>query len=221
MTKKELPKYTKEEELFNAITHIIGAAFGVVALILGIVFGVKTNKNAAEMTGIILYGVSMILLYTMSSLYHFLPRNKAKRVFRIFDHCTIYLLIAGTYSPICLISLGATSWGIILFAVVWSCAIVGITFNAINMYWKAVKVLSMVLYLAMGWSVVFAIFPLLDVFPFEGFMWLLAGGIAYTVGVIFYAMGKKKKFVHGIWHLFCLVGTLLQFIAIFVYVINI
>lgn len=219
MANRELPKYTKNEELFNAITHIVGGGFGILALILGLVFGIKNNHDFAGITGILLYGISMILLYTMSSLYHFLRVGRAKRVFRVFDHCTIYLLIAGTYSPICLIALRDTSWGIILFSVVWGCAIIGITFNAINMYWKAIKILSMVLYLAMGWSVVFAIFPLLEVFPQEGFIWLLAGGLFYTIGVIFYAAGKKHKFVHGIWHLFCLMGTILQFVCIILYVI--
>lgn len=219
MTKKELPTYTKGEEIFNAVTHIVGGAFGIFALIMCVLLAIKHNQTSLGMFSIVLYTSTIIILYTMSSIYHFLNRNNAKKVFRIFDHCTIYLLIAGTYSPICLISLRNSPWGIILFSIVWGCAIIGITFNAINMYWKAVKIISMILYIAMGWCVIFAIFPLLEVVPLACFYWLLAGGLAYTLGVIFYGLGKKIKYMHSIWHLFCILGTVLQFIAIYVYII--
>ena len=214
---KELPQYTKGEEIFNAVSHIVGGAFGIVALILGIVYGIKYHHDALGMLGIVFYGVSMILLYTMSSIYHFLRRNKAKKVFRIFDHCTIYLLIAGTYSPICLITLRDSIMGIILFSIVWGCAIIGITANAINMYALPIKILSMIMYLAMGWCVVFAIKDLMQLMPIQEFWWILAGGIAYTIGCIFYGIGAKKKYIHSVWHLFVLLGTILQFVGIFAY----
>ena len=214
---KELPQYTKGEEIFNAVSHIVGGAFGIVALILGIVYGVIYHHDALGMLGIIVYGVSMILLYTMSSIYHFLRRNRAKRVFRIFDHCTIYLLIAGTYSPICLITLKDSIMGIILFTVVWVCAIIGITANAINMYATPIKVLSMIMYLAMGWCVIFGIRDLMLLMPLQEFYWILGGGIAYTVGCVFYGIGSKKKYIHSVWHLFVLLGTILQFVGIFAY----
>ena len=216
---KELPSYTKGEEIFNAVSHIVGGAFGIIALILGLVFTIQEGHDGWSILSVIIYGVSIILLYTMSSIYHFLRRNKAKRVFRIFDHCTIYLLIAGTYTPICVILLRHEWWGILLLILVWVAAIVGITFNAINMHKTAIKVLSMILYIVMGWCVIFLIVPLLKIWYGPGFWFLLGGGISYTVGVIFYAFGKKAKYIHSIWHLFVFLGTVLQFIAILKYII--
>ena len=216
---KELPSYTKGEEIFNAVSHIVGGAFGIIALILGLVFTIQEGHDGWSILSVIIYGVSIILLYTMSSIYHFLRRNKAKRVFRIFDHCTIYLLIAGTYTPICVILLRHEWWGILLLILVWVAAIVGITFNAINMHKTSIKVLSMILYIVMGWCVIFLIVPLLKIWYGPGFWFLLGGGISYTVGVIFYAFGKKAKYIHSIWHLFVILGTVLQFIAILKYII--
>ena len=214
-----LPTYTKGEEIFNAVSHIVGGAFGIIALILGLVFTIQEGHDGWSILSVIIYGVSIILLYTMSSIYHFLRRNKAKRVFRIFDHCTIYLLIAGTYTPICVILLRHEWWGILLLILVWVAAIVGITFNAINMHKTSIKVLSMILYIVMGWCVIFLIVPLLKIWYGPGFWFLLGGGISYTVGVIFYAFGKKAKYIHSIWHLFVFLGTVLQFIAILKYII--
>lgn len=216
---KELPSYTKGEEIFNAVSHIVGGAFGIIALILGLIFTIQEGHDGWSILSVIIYGVSIILLYTMSSIYHFLRRNKAKRVFRIFDHCTIYLLIAGTYTPICVILLRHEWWGILLLILVWVAAIVGITFNAINMHKTSIKVLSMILYIVMGWCVIFLIVPLLKIWYGPGFWFLLGGGISYTVGVIFYAFGKKAKYIHSIWHLFVFLGTVLQFIAILKYII--
>lgn len=216
---KELPSYTKGEEIFNAVSHIVGGAFGIIALILGLVFTIQEGHDGWSILSVIIYGVSIILLYTMSSIYHFLRRNKAKRVFRIFDHCTIYLLIAGTYTPICVILLRHEWWGILLLILVWVAAIVGITFNAINMHKTSIKVLSMILYIVMGWCVIFLIVPLLKIWYGPGFWFLLGGGMSYTVGVIFYAFGKKAKYIHSIWHLFVFLGTVLQFIAILKYII--
>ena len=175
---KELPSYTKGEEIFNAVSHIVGGAFGIIALILGLVFTIQEGHDGWSILSVIIYGVSIILLYTMSSIYHFLRRNKAKRVFRIFDHCTIYLLIAGTYTPICVILLRHEWWGILLLILVWVAAIVGITFNAINMHKTSIKVLSMILYIVMGWCVIFLIVPLLKIWYGPGFWFLLGGGIS-------------------------------------------
>ena len=217
---KELPNYTKGEEIFNAVSHIVGGAFGIVALVLGVVFA-SLYSNAYGVVSMAIYGGSMILLYTMSSIYHFLRKNKAKKVFRIFDHCTIFLLIAGTYTPFCLVTLRESgAWGWSLFGVVWSFAILGIVFNAINMHKPIIKVLSMICYLVMGWCVVVAIGPLLDNLDKMGFVWLLLGGLMYTVGAIFYLAGSKKKYIHSVWHMFCLVGTFFQFISILLYVIK-
>ena len=218
---KELPSYTKGEEIFNAVSHIVGGAFGIVALILGLVYTIQYGHDGWSILSIIIYGFSIIVLYTMSSIYHFLRRNKAKRVFRIFDHCTIYFLIAGTYTPICVILLRDEWWGIALLIAVWISAIIGIVFNAINMHKKSIKILSMFLYIIMGWCVIFLIVPLLKIWPGPGFWFLLGGGISYTVGVIFYAFGKKAKYIHSIWHLFVFLGTVLQFVAILKYIVMI
>ncbi len=216
---KELPNYTKGEELFNAISHIVGGAFGIVALVIGLIVA-SIHSDAYGVVSMAIYGSSMVLLYTMSAIYHFLRRNKAKKVFRIFDHCTIYLLIAGTYTPFCLVTLReASGWGWTLFGIVWFFAILGIVFNAINMHKPIIKVLSMVCYICMGWCIVVALGPLLDNLPMKGFVWLLIGGIMYTIGAIFYMIGAKKKYIHSVWHLFVLAGTIFQFISILLYVL--
>ena len=220
MTSKELPNYTKGEEIFNAVSHIVGGGFGIIALVLGIIFSV-IYSNGYGLASMIVYGVSMIILYTMSALYHFLPRGKAKKVFRIFDHCTIFLLIAGTYTPYCLVSLREISptlgWG--LFGVVWCLSILGIIGNAINMHSMWIKTLSMICYLGEGWCVIFAIDKLIKAITIPGFILLLAGGVLYTIGAVFYGFGKKCKYIHSVFHLFCLAGTISQFLSILFYVI--
>ena len=220
MASKELPNYTKGEEIFNAVTHIVGGAFGITALVLGIIFSV-IYSDGYGLFSMMVYGISMIILYTMSSLYHFLPKGKAKRVFRIFDHCSVFLLISGTYTPYCLISLReqSSTLGWTLFFVVWGISIVGIILNAINMHSKLIKTISMICYLGEGWCVVFAIKTLIEAITIPGFILLLSGGIVYTIGAVLYGLGKKKKFMHSIWHLFCLFGTALQFLSILFYVI--
>lgn len=145
MTNKELPFYTKGEEIFNAVTHIVGGGLGIIALVLNIIFGAINNLTPIGMVAVIIYGVSLTITYTMSSIYHFLRRNKAKKVFRIFDHCSIYLMIAGTYTPICLITLSESIYGVIILLIVWISAILGIVGNAINMHARVIKILSYVL----------------------------------------------------------------------------
>ena len=197
--------YTKGEEIFNAVSHIVGGAFGLVVLIIGLVYG---YPSAVDMAAMSVFALSIIVLYTMSALYHFLPSGRAKGVFRIFDHCTIYLLIAGTYTPYCLIALGGTKLGLATLLIQWACAAGGITMNAIAMKNKAIKILSMILYLVMGWMALSAS------------MWLLlAGGIAYTSGIVFFALGKKVRYFHSVWHLFDLAGTALHFASILLMII--
>lgn len=214
---KSLPKYTKGEEIFNAVTHIVGGAFGIIFLIVSVIYA-HWHCNAIGVLSMYIYGICMIIAYTMSAIYHFLRPNRAKKVFRIFDHCSIFLLIAGTYTPFCLITLAPVpEWGYTIFAIVWALSILGIVLNAVNMYkWKA---LSMVLYLALGWCIIIAFVPLINHLEMAGFWWLLAGGIAYTVGAIFYGFGRKIKYIHSIWHLFVLAGSICQFISIMFYVI--
>lgn len=216
---KELPAYTKGEEIFNAVSHIVGGGFGVIALVLGIIFAC-IHSNAYGLASMIVFGTSLILLYTMSAIYHFLHRNRAKKVFRIFDHCTIFLLIAGTYTPFCLITLresGAIGW--IMFGIVWFFAILGIVGNAINMHHPIIKTLSMICYIGMGWCIIFAIKPLLANLEMNGFWLLLIGGISYTIGAIFYGFGRKAKYIHSVWHLFVLLGSILHYFSVLFYII--
>ena len=216
---KELPNFTKGEEVFNAVTHIVGAGLGVIFLFVGVAFAI-IHHDAIAIFAMLVYGISIILLYLASSIYHFLRRNRAKKLFRVFDHCTIFLLIAGTYTPFCLIVLrNEGAWGWALFGALWFFAIIGIILNAINMHDKSVKRLSMGAYLIMGWCGIIAIVPLLSVFPIEGIILTALGGVAYTVGAVFYSFGHKKKYIHSIWHLFVLLGSVLQFFAILFYVL--
>lgn len=214
---KSLPAFTKGEEIFNAVTHIVGGGFGVLFLIIGVVFA-HFHCNSLGIFSMYVYGFCMIITYTMSAIYHFLRPNRAKKVFRIFDHCSIFLLIAGTYTPYCLIALAqAPAWGYTILGIVWGLSILGIVLNAINMYkWKA---LSMVLYIALGWCILIAIVPLFQYLDPAGFWWLLAGGISYTVGAIFFGFGRKVRYIHSIWHLFVLFGSICQFVSILFYVI--
>ena len=210
---------SKGEEIFNAVTHIIGGAFGIVVLVLGIIFAAIYN-DALAVVAMIIYGVCMILAYSASSIYHFLRQNRAKRVFRILDHCSIFLLIAGTYTPYCLILLrNEGAWGWALFGVLWLLAAIGITLKSVAMHNKLIKILGMIAYLAMGWCAVIAFGPIVRIFHPVGLWLTIGGGIAYTVGAIFYLCDKRGKYVHGVWHLFVLAGSVLQFIAILFYVI--
>jgi len=216
---REFKGFSKGEEIFNAVSHIVGAAFAIIATIIGVIVAAVYN-DAWAVVAMTIYGVSMILVYTSSSIYHFLRRNRAKKVFRVLDHCMIFLLIAGTYTPFCLVVLRTQwIWGWLMFGIQWGIAILGITFNAINMHSKTVKRLSMFAYLAMGWAAIVALVPILRVLPFAGLMWTLAGGIAYTVGAVFYLLGSRKKYIHSVWHLFVLAGSIFQFIAVLFYVI--
>lgn len=215
---KYFPPYTRGEEIFNAVTHIVGGALGIAALVLGVVFAAIYQKTSAAVLSMIVFGLSIMLLYTMSAIYHFLYPNRAKRVFRIFDHCTIYLLIAGTYAPVCFVILTQhVPWNYVLFAGIQLLALIGVVFNAIMLDKKPVKILSQILYLVMGWSIAFFLPWLKESMGMSGTIMVLAGGIAYTVGVIFYALGKKVRYFHAIWHLFDLAGTILQFLGILLF----
>ena len=213
-----LPKYTKGEEIFNMTSHIVGAVLGIVATVLCIVFAAVRGNVYGVVSGSI-YGVTMIILYTMSSIYHGLsPKRYSKKVFQVLDHCSIFLLIAGSYTPfaLCTIREYDTASGWIIFGVIWAFAILGIVLNSIDR--KKFKVFSMICYLVMGWCIVFKITLLPELLGTAGFVLLLLGGIAYTVGAILYVFGKKHKYMHSVFHLFILLGSLLQFLCILLYV---
>ncbi|MBQ7104330.1 MAG: hemolysin III family protein [Bacilli bacterium] len=211
-----LPNYTLGEELISSISHGVGALLSIAALVLCIVFAAKEGSAIAVVSSCI-YGTSLIILYLMSCLYHALARNKAKKVFRVFDHCSIFLLIAGTYTPFLLITIGGVK-GIIMMFIMWISAITGIVLNAINL--EKYDKMSFVLYLIMGWMIVFSFKQLLENLPTPGFVLLLVGGIIYTVGAAIYAIGDDKiKYLHSIWHFFVLGGSIFQFFTILLYVI--
>lgn len=217
-SERPMPDYTRGEEIFNMVSHIVGGGFGVAALVLCVVFSAVFN-NAWAVVSSAIYGSTMIMLYTVSSVYHGLHMNMGKRVMQVIDHCTIFLLIAGTYTPValCPIREYSAAWGWVLFGVVWGCAALGITLTAIDM--RKYAKLSMVFYLGMGWCVVMAAKPTLASVPLPGLIWILLGGIAYTVGAVFYGLGKKHRYVHSVFHLFTVLGSILQFFGIFFYIV--
>ena len=214
-----LPTYTKGEEIFNMTSHIVGAAFGVIALVLCVVFSAIHHNGYAVISSTI-YGITMILLYTMSSIYHGLkPNGKAKKVFQILDHCSIFLLIAGSYTPFCLVSFREYNavLGWIIFGIIWGMAILGIILNSIDL--KQFKVFSMICYLAMGWCIIVKIKWVIEGLGWTGFTLLVAGGVIYTIGAVLYGLGKKKKYMHSIFHLCIFAGSLLHFLCILLYVV--
>lgn len=215
---QKMPDYTPGEEIFNMVSHIVGGAFGVVALVLTVVIS-ALRGDVWSVVASAIYGGSMVALYTVSSVYHGLRVNMGKRVMQVIDHCTIFLLIGGTYTPVVLSAIRSYSpaWGWTLFGIVWGCAALGITFTAIDM--KRYEKLAMALYLGIGWCVVLAIKPAMASVPMEGLLWILAGGVAYTIGAGLYALGAKRRYMHSVFHLFVVAGSILQFFGIFFYVI--
>lgn len=213
-----LPTYTKGEEIFNMTSHIVGGAFGLIAMILCIIRATR-NQNGYGIATAIVYGITMIVLYTMSSIYHGLsPKLKSKKVFQILDHCSIFLLISGSYTPFALCSIREnnplTGW--LIFGIIWFFAILGIVLNAIDI--KKFKTFSMICYLLMGWCIIVKIQLLPQLLTLNGFILLVMGGVAYTIGAIIYGLGKKHKYFHSIFHLFILLGSFLQFMCILLYV---
>lgn len=202
-------KYTLGEEIFNSVSHGAGAGLSIAGTVVLIVVS-AIHSNAWGVVSSCIYGASLIILYTMSTLYHSFTNKKAKAFFRIMDHNTIFLLIAGTYTPYTLYFLhGTTGW--ILFSIVWGAAIIGIIMNSINL--EKSRIPSIFCYVAMGWVIIFAIKPLIEAMPTISLILLLAGGIFYTLGIIFYAI-KKVKYFHSIWHLFTIAGSVLHYFSI-------
>lgn len=218
---RTLPDYTKGEEIFNMVSHIVGGAVGVTALVLCVIFA-ALHGNVYGVVGSAIYGATMITLYTMSSVYHGLsPRLMAKKVMQVLDHCTIYFLIAGTYTPVALCNIreynAVLGWSI--FGVIWAMAALGITLTAIDL--KKYSKFSMICYLGMGWCIIFTAPLLPEILGVGGVGFLLAGGIAYTIGAVLYAVGKKKKlkYMHSIFHLFVVAASILHFFCILFYVV--
>ena len=203
---------TLGEEIANAVSHGVGSLLSIAACVILIVRS-AFHSTAIGVVSACIYGASLIILYTFSSLYHSLTNRKAKSVFRIFDHCSIFLLILGTYTPICLWMLkGALGWT--LFGINAFCTVLGIVLNSINL--KKFQKISMVLYILMGWSVIMSIKNVIAIIPFSGMMFLLIGGLLYTFGIIFYKM-KNIKYMHFIWHLFVLGGSIVHYFFVLLY----
>ncbi|MBU5363294.1 hemolysin III family protein [Enterococcus raffinosus] len=203
-------KYLITNEVLNAVTHGIG----VVLSIIGFVFLLRKADSGLHYVSFIIYGVSLLLLFLASTLYHSLIFTKAKKVFQVFDHCSIYLLIAGTYTPYCLLYIKGTI-GIVLLSVIWLAAIVGIVYKSLTLSKvKSVSKLSTIIYNVMGWAVVIALPSLYHSVGLKGLLLLVGGGVAYTVGSVFYSM-KNRRYMHVVWHLFVMLGAMLMFFSIY------
>ncbi len=216
---RTLPDYTRSEEIFNMVTHIVGGGLAVIFATLCILRG-ALHADPYAIVGASIYGAAMLILYTMSSIYHGLsPEKLGKRVFQVIDHCSVFILIAGTYTPYCLCSLREvnTALGWVYFGIVWGLAILAVVLNAIDL--KRFEVFSIICTLAMGWLIVTRIYTLWLAIGPVGFLLVLAGGIAYTIGAIIYINGHRHRFMHSVFHLFVILGTILQFFSIFFYVV--
>jgi len=213
MSKIKIPKYSLGEELVNSISHGIGAILSVIALI----FLVLKAGNVRGVVSVSLYASFMIILYTISCVYHALsPRILGKKVLRVIDHCNVLLMVAGTYMPICLSLLyGRLGW--ITFSIVWVVTIVGVVFNAINV--DKYSLISVICNLVLGWGAMLLINPMLSIIPLKGVIYLILGGVMYTIGSILYGLGKKIPYMHSVFHFFVLLGSFFQFLFIYFYCI--
>ena len=215
---RHLPDYTRGEELVNMISHIVGGGLGVIVLFVCLLLSIL-RRSAWGIAASVIYGLSFIQLYTISSVYHGLRPGTAKKVLQVLDHCSIYLFIAGTYTPVMLCALRPVhpAWAWSLLGVVWGIAALAITFTAIDL--KKYAVFSMICYIGMGWCVIAGIKPVIEVVPAAGLWLLVLGGIVYTLGAVAYGLGKKKRYMHSVFHIFCLLGSVLQALCILLYVL--
>lgn len=216
LSDRQLPSYTTGEEIMNMVTHIAGGALGIIALVLCVVRAVDRG-GTLSVVGCAVYGAALVALYTISSVYHGLRPGMAKKVLQVIDHCTIYFLIAGTYTPILVSRFIPTypmiGWG--LLAAEWILVAMAATLTAIDL--KRYTVFSMICYIGMGWGIVFFLPQTMELMTMPGFSLLLSGGIAYTIGAILYGIGAKKHWMHSVFHIFVVLGSLLQFFAIYLY----
>lgn len=210
-------KKNRVGELYSAISHGVGALLAIAGFILMLI----KVYNKSNIIPVIIYGVGIILLYTFSSLYHFLPNGKAKNIFRKFDHISIYIFIAATYTPLCVFSL-PRNIGLLILTVIWTCAVLGVISNTILIYKS--PILTIILYISMGWIIAFAFKPLMQEFEILKLNFLIWGGIFYTIGAFLYALGKKfndktKQFTHDVFHIFVLMGSFSHYWFLYQYVI--
>ena len=213
-----LPDYTKGEEITNMVTHIVGGALGILVMTFALILSIS-HRDPWGIVSAAIYGVSFIQLYTISSVYHGLRSGTGKKVLQVIDHCSIYLFIAGTYTPVVLCTLRPVhpGWAWTLFGIVWGLTALAVTLTAIDL--KKYSKFSMVCYIGIGWCVVLAIKPLLQVMPMGGFVLLLLGGVTYSIGAVLYGFGKKRRYMHSLFHVFVLGGSVLQALCILLYVL--
>ncbi|MGN1317499.1 MAG: hemolysin III family protein [Lachnospirales bacterium] len=213
---RELPNYSKGEEIFNFVSHIVGGALSVAALVICIVIA-AIHGNGYGVVASCIYGVCMICLYTMSSIYHGLRKGTAKKVFQVIDHCTIYFMIAGSYMPValCAIREQNTALGWVLFGVIWALTALATTLTAIDL--EKFNKFSMVCYIGMGWCVVFCFKALYAAVGLGGIIWFLVGGLMYTIGAVIYSY--DKKYAHCVFHVFVILGSVAHFFAIILYIL--
>jgi hemolysin III len=203
-----------KSERFNSISHLVGAVLALAGAVVLVVVASR-GGDTRRIVSFSIYGATLFLLYLISTLYHGLPPGRAKRVFQVLDHQAIYLLIAGSYTPFTLVSLnGSVGWW--MFGAIWGLAVLGLVLDALPL--RGARVLPLVIYFVMGWLIVLAINPLLAVLPTAGFIWLLTGGLFYTSGILFYALDHRYPWMHGVWHLFVLAGSISHYVAILAYV---
>lgn len=216
LSDRHLPIYTNGEEIMNMVTHIVGGALGIIVLLL-CVLRAASRDNSGGVVGCAIYGSTMIALYAVSSVYHGLRPCIGKKVMQVIDHCTIYFLIVGTYTAIllsCFIPAYPTmGWGLLIAE--WALGILAATLTAIDL--RNYRVFSMICYIAMGWGIIFFLPQIRSVMTAPGFALLLSGGIAYTVGAVLYGIGVKKRWMHSVFHIFVVLGSLLQFLSIYLY----
>lgn len=213
-----LPNYTHPEEIMNMVTHIVGGGIGIIVFLLCL-WRALVSPDGWKIAGSLIYGISFIQLYTISSVYHALRPGTGKKVLQIIDHCAIYFFIAGTYTPILLCTLRPAfpEWAFSILFVQYGLMALATTLTAIDL--RKYRVLSMICYIGMGWCILIALEPLLQVMSMPGFVLLLAGGIVYTLGAILYGLGTKLRYMHSVFHLFVLAGSILQALCILLYVL--
>lgn len=211
-----LPQYSVGEERMNMITHIVGGGLGLVMLLMCVIKA-SYSRNTWGIVASVIYGISLISLYTVSSVYHGMKAGTAKKVMQVIDHSTIYFLIAGSYTVVVLSALRpkfpVIAWGLFIF--VWTLTAVAVVLTAIDL--KKYSAFSMACYVGMGWCVIPFWRQTLDALTMPGFVLLLAGGIAYTIGAVLYGLGKKRKWMHSVFHIFVVIGSVLQFLSVWMY----
>jgi hemolysin III len=214
LEKQPIPKYSLGEEVFNWISHAIGIVIGFFTLGFSIALSIIYRFSSWQIVSLIFYSLAIVFLYATSTIYHALPKDSTwKKLFRILDHNTIYLLIAGTYAPICAFAFPVMNYGYIIMVIQAIGLIVGTVLKLINLNGKATQIITVLLYIVMGWIIV-VFFPTMQAIGLTSILLILFGGISYTLGVIFYAAGRKIKWMHSVFHLFVLVGTILQLLGI-------